>query len=145
MSIKDLNVNLTITAQMLEDCADWLARYMIYDNFTNDELKAAGMPTVKVFTSKITTDPAFTKLIENLIMRSTNDPGFFIDSYRYKDDCLDIIEDAYAKCKAAEQKLEEAAHEKDMAGNLKKNIAWLRKQGYTVTKNKTNNCSGDEN
>jgi hypothetical protein len=138
MATNDLKVTVTITAKALKEFAYRIADNEIYDCFEDNVLKAAGMPTITVFTSKIMADPKFINAIEERVYQLVaEEEDFLYDGFEYE---FDFISDAYNKCCDIARKLEaeeqEANEEKNTAANLKKYIAWIKKQGYTVTKNK---------
>ena len=144
MTTKDLTITVTISGKELKKLADCLAKEQIYDCFDEDVLKAAGMPSTTVFSSKILSDPKFSEIIEQTVAESIVEDDTIYDAV-YN---IDIIREAYEKCSIAYDNLrleaKQLEEEKNKAADTKKHIAWLRKQGYTVTKNKTTDTVDDK-
>ena len=146
MATKDLTITVTIPGKELKRLADCLAKEQIYDCFDEDVLKAADMPTIPVFSSKILSDPEFSELIEQAVTESIIEDDIMYDACVND---LSIIREAYEKCSLIYDQLrleaKQLEEEKNKAADTKNHIAWLRTQGYTVTKNKTTDTVDDKN
>ena len=151
MDITPIKIEVEVSVETIEAILDSFLEHT-YGTFSPEVLKKAGMPSKKVYTERILSDPKFAELIIGHVKEA-------VDYYTDDDICEDISDTGYddfvktdeIRCAdihreilIAQRKLEEKQRrekEKQLtAEQLKNKVAasrkFLKDNGYTVTKTK---------
>jgi hypothetical protein len=160
MDITPIKIEVEIPVDAIEAILDSFLEHT-YGTFSPEVLQKAGMPSKKVYTERILSDPKFTEMIIDHVRES-------VDYYTVDDICEDMSDTGYdyfvktddIRCAeihreilTAQRKLEEKQRkekEKQLtAEQLKNKVAasrkFLKDNGYTVTKTKVKPVNTNEN
>jgi hypothetical protein len=153
MDITPIKVEVEVPVDAIEAILDSFLEHT-YGTFPPEVLKKAGMPSKKVYTERILSDPKFTEMIighvrevveyytNDDIYEDMSDTGY--DDFVKPDDirCSDIHREILTAQRKLEEKQRREKEKQLTAEQLKNKVAssrkFLKDNGYTVTKTKIN-------
>ena len=136
MATKSIKVEVTIPAKAVAAIAAQLIDYCL--DFEDDILKEAGIARKKLL-SQLVQDPEFLYVIERGFKEMSLEYIEDLHDYVYRAD-IALLYDVHKKCEAVMQHRDnedqQRAAELRFDSDIKDSIAFLKKNGYTVTKKK---------
>ena len=153
MDITPIKIEVEVPVEAIEAILDSFLEHT-YGTFPPEVLKKAGMPSKKVYTERILSDPKFTEMIighvrevveyytNDDIYEDMSDTGY--DDFVKPDDirCSDIHREILTAQRKLEEKQRREKEKQLTAEQLKNKVAasrkFLKDNGYTVTKTKVN-------
>ena len=151
MDITPIKVEVEVPVGAIEAILDSFLEHT-YGTFSPEVLKKAGMPSKKVYTERILSDPKFTEMIighvREVVEYYTNDDIYEdmsetgYDDFVKPDDirCSDIHREILTAQRKFEEKQRREKEKQLTAEQLKNKVAasrkFLKDNGYTVTKTK---------
>jgi hypothetical protein len=154
MDITPIKVEVEVPVDAIEAILDSFLEHT-YGTFPPEVLKKAGMPSKKVYTERILSDPKFTEMIighvkevveyytdDGDLCGDMSDTGY--DDFVKTDDirCSDIHREILTAQRKLEEKQRREKEKQLTAEQLKNKVAasrkFLKDNGYTVTKTKVN-------
>jgi len=151
MDITPIKVEVEVPVDAIEAILDSFLEHT-YGTFSPDVLKKAGMPSKKVYTERILSDPKFTEMIighvreiveyyaDDDMCQDMSDTGY--DDFVKTDDdrCSEIHREILIVQKKLEEKQRREKEKQLTPEQLKNKVAasrkFLKDNGYTVTKTK---------
>jgi len=152
MDITPIKVEVEVPVEAIEAILDSFLEHT-YGTFPPEVLKKAGMPSKKVYTERILSDPKFTEMIighvrevveyytdDGDMCEDMSDTGY--DDFVKTDDirCADIHREILTAQRKLEEKQRREKEKQLTAEQLKNKVAasrkFLKDNGYTVTKTK---------
>ena len=151
MDITPIKVEVEVSVDTIEAILDSFLEHT-YGTFSPEVLKKAGMPSKKVYTERILSDPKFTEMIighvremvdyytDDDIYEDMSDTGY--DDFVKTDDirCAEIHREILTAQRKLEEKQRREKEKQLTAEQLKNKVAasrkFLKDNGYTVTKTK---------
>ena len=151
MDITPIKVEVEVSVDTIEAILDSFLEHT-YGTFPPEVLKKAGMPSKKVYTERILSDPKFTEMIighvremvdyytDDDIYEDMSDTGY--DDFVKTDDirCAEIHREILTAQRKLEEKQRREKEKQLTAEQLKNKVAasrkFLKDNGYTVTKTK---------
>jgi hypothetical protein len=154
MDITPIKIEVEVPVEAIEAILDSFLEHT-YGTFPPEVLKKAGMPSKKVYTERILSDPKFTEMIighvrevveyytdDGDMCEDMSDTGY--DDFVKTDDirCADIHREILTAQRKLEEKQRREKEKQLTAEQLKNKVAasrkFLKDNGYTVTKTKVN-------
>ena len=151
MDITPIKIEVEVSVETIEAILDSFLEHT-YGTFSPEVLKKAGMPSKKVYTERILSDPKFTEMIighvremvdyytDDDIYEDMSDTGY--DDFVKTDDirCAEIHREILTAQRKLEEKQRREKEKQLTAEQLKNKVAasrkFLKDNGYTVTKTK---------
>jgi hypothetical protein len=151
MDITPIKIEVEVPVEAIEAILDSFLEHT-YGTFSPEVLKKAGMPSKKVYTERILSDPKFTEMIighvrevveyytDGDIYEDMSDTGY--DDFVKTDDirCAEIHREILTAQRKLEEKQRKEKEKQLTAEQLKNKVAasrkFLKDNGYTVTKTK---------
>ena len=151
MDITPIKIEVEVSVETIEAILDSFLEHT-YGTFPPEVLKKAGMPSKKVYTERILSDPKFTEMIighvremvdyytDDDIYEDMSDTGY--DDFVKTDDirCAEIHREILTAQRKLEEKQRREKEKQLTAEQLKNKVAasrkFLKDNGYTVTKTK---------
>lgn len=151
MDITPIKIEVEVSVETIEAILDSFLEHT-YGSFSPEVLKKAGMPSKKVYTERILSDPKFTEMIighvrdmvdyytNDDIYEDMSDTGY--DDFVKPDDirCADIHREILTAQRKLEEKQRREKEKQLTAEQLKNKVAasrkFLKDNGYTVSKTK---------
>jgi hypothetical protein len=154
MDITPIKIEVEVPVEAIEAILDSFLEHT-YGTFSPEVLEKAGMPSKKVYTERILSDPKFTEMIighvrevveyytdDGDMCEDMSDTGY--DDFVKTDDirCADIHREIVIAQRKLEEKQRREKEKQLTAEQLKNKVAasrkFLKDNGYTVTKTKVN-------
>jgi len=154
MDITPIKIEVEVPVDAIEAILDSFLEHT-YGSFPPEVLKKAGMPSKKVYTERILSDPKFTEMIighvrevveyytdDGDMCEDMSDTGY--DEFVKTDEtrCADIHREILTAQRKLEEKQRREKEKQLTAEQLKNKVAssrkFLKDNGYTVTKTKIN-------